>query len=794
MRGKKSKEPLPRKLKLKEEWKAEAVRRAQKKYGIERHVTSLAENSKVRRKNGLEPMSRQTAWRFLSGELISFYFFDVLCETLSLDWKQVGEEKPSVGLNHGKSAPKDTGEQSAIAGPVSKAIQNICGSIQLFGRAVSIDRYVPISVYELDLLPIDRYEAPDLLSDEFMIEKIDREQRKQYGLSTLPCLKGLEAARKHQYLLVYGGPGSGKTSYLKWIATQCKEGNLFPQLFPVFFFTRNFKLSEEGINLVSLVEEFFQKCGVPKAKQTVDKLLRQGRILLILDGLDEVHEKYSAPTYNSILETINAYPKCRYVFSCRLPLTLPFYKFQKVLIAGFDNTQRREFVRQWFEYKYDNAELAHAFLGSLPKHKALSELTRSPLLLELLCRVFRTDRTFPPTRAELYYQGINALLRDERNRLPQNDLFYHINQAVVLRFLQQIAASFFTRERPMLLLDKGEILQRIDSWFIPALNLDIGAVSASKILDGIELTYGLLINHSASFCVFSHLTFQEYFTAYHLVRTGEYNTVLNHITDSKWRFIIELTAEILLPEKQEAFFKVFKQSLDSLIQPNPKLCQFLEWIDLMAEQNQYIFERETPHQKTLLRAWYFCFTLADTYVASNVGRISSPFILPSFDLATSMVTCPMLTTHAQFYQAFHATRSSQYQRFEQAVLKIRESVKTTANDTNRAALKLLNQLDGWAIQIEAQQANFTNKALWWEGHRAYWKERIRYLMQTLHGLQNDWNFTEAEEQSLRKYYEASRLLSICTVRAVKRLQPSYRQQLVESLLSIPLTNREFPNP
>ncbi|MEM9451174.1 MAG: NACHT domain-containing protein [Cyanobacteria bacterium P01_E01_bin.6] len=771
--------PLPRSTRLKEEYQLIAKNAAQQQYAkIQDWVDHVG-------------ISRTTIWRFLNRKPISLEPFDQLCDCIGLDWRDVGEAVEDISTSASTKRSSSSIDIAAIRQSVYSTIENTCGIIQLFGRPIPISRYVELSVFRLDELLVRRYESPELLGNDFALDNYNRDLG---AIRNLPRISGFQAVKDYQFMLVYGSPGSGKTSYLKWLATQCNEGKLYPELVPIFLLARNFSLYQNHFDLTVCIADFLSQCGVSGADQVTIQLLKSGKIILFIDGLDELPEDLSRLFCRHIARVADGYYNCHFVFSCRLPLILPFPRFQNVLVSGFDSRQRQAFAKAWFTSESENSTLLNSFLLNLKKHRTLGELARTPLLIELLCRVFQRHREFPPTRADLYKLGIEDLLYKEPD-LSESRLSQHINRDDVWRFLRKVAADFFMQDEPLVLFARRDVLHRIEEMFSPIVQKKLDIASATRILERIELAYGLLITQSANFCAFSHLAFQEYFTADYLVRSGQHEMVLDRVTDPKWRFVIELVAELLPQRDQDTFFTRFKQALDNLILNNQKFCDFIQWVDSIAGQVLDTIEVDLPHKRTLLRAWYFAFTLKDVYVASNPGKISSLFVLPDFDMATSTIASSTLNMHIQFYQAFHATKTDRYQVFERSISEIRESIRQNLAEDPDVILRLLNQIDGWSTVIQAQKTQSNHPVLWWESYRAYWRERICALMETLHGLRGDWQFTEEEEQLLFRYYSASRLLSICTVRAVQRLSQIHRQNVADSLLSVspklPSMNDEF---
>lgn len=334
---------------------------------------------------------------------------------------------------------------------------------------------------------------------------------------------------------------------------------------PVFLEMRDFAPKATQMNLLTYIEQYFGNCRVPDVGQTTRRLFVEGHIFLILDGLDEVSEGMRASVNQHIRDILQPYHQSRYAFSCRLPLELPFANhFQRTIIAPFNAKQRAAYVRCWFSgafikngHTHDNDDVAQRFLERLSRHVNLGELTRTPILLDLLCMVFRDHNMFPPTRTDVYDWGLRSLLNDRARRLRDGHALKQLSIDDTRSLLQKIAAKFFLLPQPQSLFKQGEVEDEIRAYLGDRFDTaDNHLPETRRIIEDLELTYGLLIQQAANFCSFSHLTFQEFFTAQYLVNTDQHALVHDHIFNAQWRFVIELVAELLSANQAESFFVI----------------------------------------------------------------------------------------------------------------------------------------------------------------------------------------------------------------------------------------------
>jgi len=229
-------------------------------------------------------------------------------------------------------------------------------------------------------------------------------------------MHGLELVKTNQNLFILGKPGAGKTTFLKYITLQAARQQL-PRI-PIFVSLNQWADSRWGKGdkaaLLPFLVEQFAICDFPNAALFIDYLLKEGRALVLFDGLDEVkQEKEQRRRLTYLLQDFaRQYDQSQHLITCRIAASdYAFAGFADVEVADFTLDQVHEYARNWFgaqEKKFD------AFTIELDKaeNQGLAELCKTPLLLALLCLTFDNNMRFPPSRAECK-PGV------ETPRLPQ---------------------------------------------------------------------------------------------------------------------------------------------------------------------------------------------------------------------------------------------------------------------------------------------------------------------------------------------------------------------------------------
>lgn len=127
------------------------------------------------------------------------------------------------------------------------------------------------------------------------------EQRRNYEGTTITPV--LEILAKKQLVVVLGGPGSGKTSLLKFMAlrwAQHESGDRDTGTLPVWIELKDYVRERTG--LIDYFEAGLTAYGM--SAREVKKRLRDGAATVYLDALDEI---FDGPTRRSVIEEIAAF-------------------------------------------------------------------------------------------------------------------------------------------------------------------------------------------------------------------------------------------------------------------------------------------------------------------------------------------------------------------------------------------------------------------------------------------------------------------------------------------------------
>jgi predicted NACHT family NTPase len=778
---------------------------------------------------GLE--TRQPIWKFFSGKPIDRNVFTEICFRLDLNFEDIAALPSAVESFSNPNVPNTNSELDALVTQVRKArydkIQDQCGTLRLLdiARPVEIDDlYVDVNILE-EITSQRWLEISDLQG--FQPEEFDR-----LGLGKV-CAKGVPGLKAVEVL---GKPGAGKTTFLQYLAVQCNQGRFQAHLVPVFIPLKNFAedaLDEGNFSLFDYISQGFNQAGV--CKQNVETLLGQSRLLILLDGLDEVPEAASDEVIKQIRKLSDRYYKNQIVITCRIAAQeYRFRGFTEVEIADFKPAQIENFAKKWFVAVARNSQesglqKASLFLDQLelPGNQSIRELATTPVLLNLTCLVFQAKAEFPVRRSDLYKQGLDLLLVrwDEARGIKRDEVYRNLSLPHKLQLLSQLAAITFSKGEYFFEVSTLQHLIADYLRTLPNQQIDESAVELDgvAVLKAIEAQHGLLVERARGIYSFSHLTFQEYFTARAIVAGTHLSLqqLVRHLTETRWREVFLLTAQ-MLPDADE-LLQLMKQQVDALVSVPPAIasrkpkgaiarqsfghptaggapgvmastaigaqqCEapymvtnlapgigtaqetllpFLNWV------RQKSLEVKASYKLAAVRAFYLTLALPAEH---RLARDQALALAIDRSLAAEVngeIALDLALTHA-LAVALTLTPELICDRLSALRLALELDYLTGVESIGDLLAQLKNQLPTSEEDRECVQQ-------WWKLHGQSWVSQLRTILIQQRNIGHEWHLSEASQLLLDQYSHANKLLVEC-LNSNSQLIPEVRQEIEEKLL------------
>ena len=358
--------------------------------------------------------------------------------------------------------------------------------------------------------------------------------------------------------IIVGVPGSGKSTLLEWLQLSVAgvrkvllAGDEDEQAIPLLLRVRELdaKKLPLGAELIEAATGSEDRAAL-MPEGWLDRQMNKGRVLFMLDGLDETdpktRDKYLIPWLTKLCED---YPNCRYLVSSRPagypPGTLRKLKFAECDLLDFSEPEMTEYTKNWCtairlarsenekEARRKGAAEGANIVKGFKSHPYIKNLARNPLMLSAVCLVnYFEDGKLPEDRARLYRLCVEGLLHhwDSRRGIHSD---FTLDEK--LRACRQVAIAMQADDRAE--YEAAKVLKI----FTKVLN---DSDRAKKLLEHIRYRTGLLIERRAGIFAFAHLTFQEYLAAC-AVHEGNLRDITpeqlaREHADARWQEVISL--------------------------------------------------------------------------------------------------------------------------------------------------------------------------------------------------------------------------------------------------------------
>lgn len=416
-----------------------------------------------------------------------------------------------------------------------KYIQFECGEIQLNGLPVDAEigqrrfalesLFVPLmfkkytEIYEKGWNNISQWHQ----EDKFALDKI--------------------ISRENPFHVFFlSGPGGGKTTLLKWIASvysfpeKFKEKALFlpnRKLFPIWIKCRDIDYSSHP-TILDLIAGIVRRAEMIVDQSSEDGFIRlvheyinNGRALLLIDGLDEINDDGDRMNFVSqVCRFVHSNPKINVIVTSRMSgfsvvTGNQFDEFDCYEILPFTDEDIRKLCGDWYKIVVGDIEevrkKAEHLADTIINHGNIKSLANNPLMLTTLLLVERRVGRLPAKRAALYSEAIQVLL--ETWNL---EAYEPIDLDEALYQLAYIAYKMMMEHKQI--ITRRDLIQALINARSELEMLIPGAESYANFIKKIERRSALLIQKGYRFdeesgrteavYEFQHLTFQEYLAAY----------------------------------------------------------------------------------------------------------------------------------------------------------------------------------------------------------------------------------------------------------------------------------------
>lgn len=541
-------------------------------------------------------------------------------------------------------------------------------------------------------------------------------------------------------------------------------------------------------------------------------LLKQGKLLILMDGLDEVRNEILRHNVQlSLKQIFDDYSDENWIIiTCRTQtMESNLGGFTSVEVAKFSPEQVMKFVQNWFTANGQNQSEVdktwkrfHSSVMHLPD---LIELTKTPVLLSLVCLVFQDEGRIPTDRNWLYRKGIELLLSrwNDSKEIEEwkigADTYCQLSIEEKEALLIEIAARKFENPKNFVLYEQDELVKQISK------KLDLDNIQEGiAVLRAIESQHGLLIERADELWSFSHLTFQEHFTVQWLTQLRP-KQLEEKIADKNWQSVV--TQLVKSQQPADRLLRLIKQAIDQSASDEPDVQSWLTWLVQKSESAQ-------SHCKgSATRAFYYSLGLEinqiltfehpfDHDLIQSLDRVHTlEFSLPralgniynlvrTLDLNFAPTRDHDLDLELTLVIELAHALESAFDLEHTADVVLRRTLDLTHEFTlalDRAIdksdshnLKLMKEMQIKLPVLNDPHDTEKFRQWWWKDGQD-WITDLREIMIEHRNIGHDWEFTEGGKQQLQRHYNANKFL-VDLMKIDGAVGQEFRAEIEEGLL------------
>ena len=383
--------------------------------------------------------------------------------------------------------------------------------------------------------------------------------------------------------VVLGNPGSGKstlTSKLCSDLSQNYDKRLLAgrQVTPILVILRDYGAEKDAqkCSILQFIERTANsKYQVASPEGAFEYLLLNGRAFVSFDGLDELLDTRDRQEISADIESFcNLYPSVPVLVTSREvgyeQAPLDGRKFEVFRISEFDDNQVGGYAKKWFAADQDlTAEQQRQKVSAfLEESQTVPDLRSNPLMLALMCNIYRGENYIPRNRAEVYEKcAVMLFERWDKGRgiLVPLPFEAHINPA--MKFLAHWIYSdprlqAGVTEKNLI----GKAADYLCTWRFE--DREEARRAAQEFIDFCRGRAWVFTDTGStkqgdSLYQFTHRTFLEYFTAAHLIRTRATPDslgaiLLPKIAKREWDVVAQLAFQLKNKDVEGAGDKLLK--------------------------------------------------------------------------------------------------------------------------------------------------------------------------------------------------------------------------------------------
>lgn len=359
--------------------------------------------------------------------------------------------------------------------------------------------------------------------------------------------------------VVLGDPGGGKSTLSAFIASKLAKDEGGPV--PIHVTLRYFAPHSEELSLLEFIErEMKPRYQLSPVDGLIEDLLITGNTIVIFDGLDELIDASKRREVTRSVEIFGMkYPHTPILVTSRRvgyeQARLDPAVFNTYMIDGFEQAEVERYVNNWFssQAEFSEIEAKEQSEAFVEQSSAVRDLRSNPLMLALMCIIFRGEKYIPRNRPAVYEKCATLLFEKwDGHRGIEVPLQARDHVDAAMKF---VAHEFMTSNAGDTGIPRQQVIHMLSEYLLRRAfeNVESAERAATEFVDYCSGRAWVFTEAGATavgepIFTFAHRTFMEYFAAVHLTRITDTpealaNLLLPRIARQEWDVVAQLAVQ-----------------------------------------------------------------------------------------------------------------------------------------------------------------------------------------------------------------------------------------------------------